>query len=158
MAGFDAVEFADRLVIALDKMEMSQSRLATALGISRSTVTGWIRHRKLPDAYLIAQLCRVLHCSADWLLGVSEGAERQVGDIKWVEQTLPYLNDLQREQLDYGLQLFNRLLTESGDLANDWRTARFALQAVLHSGAIRLLQVGRNVAYEQALRDRFPTL
>jgi DNA-binding transcriptional regulator LsrR (DeoR family) len=158
---FSASDFANRLMQALDKQHLSQSQLAAALGVSRSTVTGWIRHRKLPDAYLIHHLCGALRCSADWLLGISESTEKQdsFGKIKWAEQTLPFLNDFQREQIDFGIRLFNSLLTENRpELTNDWRTMRFALQAVLHAGAIRLLQVVRHTTYEEAIKERYPSL
>lgn len=158
---FSATDFATRLILALEKQHMSQSQLAAALGVSRSTVTGWIRHQKLPDAYLVHYLCRALQCSADWLLGISKSTEKQdaFGKIKWAEQALPFLNDAQREQIDYGVRLFNALLTEDRpELQVDWRTMRFALQAALQSGAVRVLGVVRHTAYEEQIRQCYPAL
>src|SRR3954468_8234291 len=98
---FQAVEFAHRLVSILDAQQMSQSQLATALGVSRSTVTGWIRHQKLPDAYLIHALCVALQCSADWLLGLAQSDEKRdySSRILWTEHLSPLLTDVQRESL-----------------------------------------------------------
>src|SRR4051794_35617325 len=112
-------EFATRLTQLLEQNLISQSRLASAMGVSRSTVTGWLRYGKLPDAYLLRQLCRALHCSADWLLGLETNIEKQdtSGGIRWQEQIPPFVEDWQREQIDYGIRLFNLLVTENRSAA-----------------------------------------
>jgi DNA-binding transcriptional regulator LsrR (DeoR family) len=162
---FSAQAFAARLTQLLEQRTMSQSRLAESLGVSRSTITGWLRYGKLPDAYLLNKLCAVLHCSADWLLGLATHAEKQDGSggIRWIEQITPYIQEAQRAQIEYGIRLFNLLVVEnrsaeSAASETNWQTLRFAIQAALRSGAIRLVQVARNEAQETALKQRYPFL
>jgi DNA-binding transcriptional regulator LsrR (DeoR family) len=157
--------FADRLSALLDQRGISQSQLAGRLAVSRSTITGWLRYGKLPDADLIARLCRELACPSDWLLGIASPIERQnpSGKIRWLEQTPPGATSAQTEQLAYGIRLFNLFMTENRSAAEVRRAhnaqyIRAALQAALRSGAIRLLSVARSTDLETALRGRYPRL
>jgi DNA-binding transcriptional regulator LsrR (DeoR family) len=157
--------FAERLSALLDQREISQSQLAGRLAVSRSTITGWLRYGKLPDADLIARLCRELACPSDWLLGIASPVERQnaSGRIRWLEQIPPGANPAQTEQLEYGIRLFNLFISENRSAAEVRRVhnaqyIRAALQAALRSGAIRLLHVARSAELEAALRGRYPRL
>jgi len=162
---FQAVEFAHRLVSILDAQQMSQSQLAVALGVSRSTVTGWIRHQKLPDAYLVHGLCVALQCSADWLLGLAQSSEKRdlSSRIRWTEQLPPLLTDAQHESLTVGLRFFNQVMTHDSvpcaTLDHEMLPSiRAALQAVFRSGAIRLTHIARHSAYEARIKELYPTL
>jgi DNA-binding transcriptional regulator LsrR (DeoR family) len=157
--------FTQRLAALLAERGMSQNQLALLLGISRSTVTGWLRYGKLPDAGLLAALCRELKCSSDWLLGLPTQVEKanSSGTIRWVEQIPPYVGDFQREQLGYGVKLFNLIVGENraaDEMANAYngQTVRFALQSALRSGAIRLSHVARSEALEDQIKRRYPFL
>ncbi len=158
---FTVTGFAERLQAALAQQSMSQSQLATMLGVSRSTVTSWVRYGTLPDAGLLGKLCDSLGCSADWLLGLKTHIEKQdaPGSLHWVEQIPPLIRGVQREQIEYGIRLFNLLVMENRS-AEEVRaaTGRLVLQAALRSGAIRLTQVKRNVALEDGIRARYPGL
>ncbi|MBZ0280101.1 MAG: helix-turn-helix domain-containing protein [Anaerolineae bacterium] len=158
---FTVTGFAGRLQAALAQQGMSQSQLATVLGVSRSTVTSWVRYGTLPDAGLLGKLCDSLRCSADWLLGLKTHIEKQdvPESLHWVEQIPPLISGVQREQIEYGIRLFNLLVTENRS-AEEVRAAngRLALQAALRSGAIRLTQVKRNAALEDGIRARYPGL
>jgi len=143
---FDSAAFAERLILALDRQHMSQSQLAAALGVSRSTITGWIRHHKLPDAFLIYQLCGALRCTADWLLGL-EAKPIDSGKIRWAESALPVASP--------GIDSFRRIVNgESVPSASDWQLAQFALR----SGVVRVQHVERNPAHEAAIKGRYPSL
>ncbi len=162
---FTVIGFADRLNNTLQSQGMSQSQLAARLGISRSTLTGWLRYGKLPDGVLLARVCDELGISADWLLGMQTQAEQQnaSGTIRWIEQMPPYIHDFQREQLEQGIQLFHHFVVENraaSEVRNTYHPqyVRAALQAVLRSGAIRLLSVARNMALETELKRRYPLL
>lgn len=48
---------------------MTQEELADRLGITAQAVSKWERGLSLPDATFLQSLCRILHCSADALLG-----------------------------------------------------------------------------------------
>lgn len=158
-------EFAQRLQNLLEQNHISQSQLAQKLMVSRSTVTGWLRYGKLPDAGLLAQLCATLGCSADWLLGLSTHIEKQNADgsVRWLEQIPPYIQGFQREQIDYGLRLFNQFVTENrsaGEIRNAFNHQHIgaALQAALRSGAIRLTHVARDETLEAQLKQAYPVL
>lgn len=156
--------FAERLQFLLDDRQMSQSQLAQAIGVSRSTVTGWLKYHKLPDALLVAALCRALGCSADWLLGLALQHQRQTpgGEIHWSEQPLPLGTDPQRDQIAYGARLFRQML--DGPPPHPYpheahaRTVAAAVQAALRSGAIRLTQAARRPDLEARLQAAFPAL
>lgn len=161
----EAADFAERLAALLARQHVSQSALAGQMGVSRSTVTGWLKYGKLPDAALVASLCRALGCSADWLLGLTTHASGQTpdGGIRWAETPLDAATTAQREQLTVGLRLFRQMLTaaprEREPAGEDHaRAVAVALQAVMRSGAVRLLHVARRDDLESALRERFPVL
>jgi DNA-binding transcriptional regulator LsrR (DeoR family) len=142
---------------------MSQSQLANALGVSRSTVTGWILHQKLPDAYLIHSLCVALQCSADWLLGLAQGPEKRdlSSRIRWIEQLPPILTDTQRESLTMGQRFFDQMMTQETHVSFEHDTSpavRSALQAVFRTGAIRLTHIARHSTYESRLKALYPNL
>jgi DNA-binding transcriptional regulator LsrR (DeoR family) len=162
---FNKTAFAQRIEERLGQMGLSQNQLAEALAISRSTVTGWLRYGKLPDAQILAQLCYVLDCPADWLLGMERRTEKSdpTGKIRWHEALPPYLRGFQREQVEQGMQLFNRLVgnEERGEgviTDHNLQYLQFAIQAALRSGAIRINHVERASRHEEALKARYPNL
>jgi DNA-binding transcriptional regulator LsrR (DeoR family) len=162
---FDKQEFARRIQERLAQLGMSQNQLAEALQISRSTVTGWLRYGKLPDAYLLAQVCRELDCSADWILGLERRTEKTdaAGKIHWQEHIPAYVTGFQREQIEQGISLFNRLM---GNEQHENRVItdqnlqylQFAIQAALRSGALHITHVERNMGYEDRIKQKYPTL
>lgn len=140
--------FGDRLAQLLTQHGISQNRLAQQLGISRSTVTGWIKHGTLPDAGLLKMLCEALDCSADWLIGVGQQREKQdaAGVIHWAEEIPPFIPDVQREPIEHGLRLFHGLVNETHTAPE------------IRSGAIRLTAVTRATNLEHRLREKYPFL
>ena len=64
-----------RIAEALRGKDLTQTALAKRLGAGKSTVTGWIQGRTQPDLVVVAQICAILGCHTDWLLGL-EGARR----------------------------------------------------------------------------------
>lgn len=148
--------FVQRLTQLLTARSMSQSQLAAALGVSRSTVTGWIRHQKLPDAYLIHGICQALRCSADWLLDLSDKQDAS-GRIRWTEYDPPITPD--RARLRDGLALFQQMMAGTAKpTAQNQSQARALLQAVFRAGMVRLLHVARHEAYEEQLEALYPHL
>jgi DNA-binding transcriptional regulator LsrR (DeoR family) len=162
---FTVIGFADRLIATLQAQGISQSQLAMRLGISRSTLTGWLRYGKLPDGILLARVCDELGISADWLLGIQAQGEQQnaSGAIRWIEHMPPYVHDFQREQLEQGIEFFRHFVVENraaSEVRNVYHPqyVRAALQALLRSGAVRLVNVGRNTDLENELKRRYPFL
>ena len=47
---------------------MTQDELGGRVGVSKQTVSGWEHDRRAPDADNLRELCKVLDCTADYLL------------------------------------------------------------------------------------------
>ncbi len=71
-----AALFRDRLAEAMTAKGLSQSALARATGVDRSTVSQLLSPgKRMPNAQLAADCAQALGISADWLLGLSERPE-----------------------------------------------------------------------------------
>lgn len=72
-----AQTFRTRLSQALDAKHATQSALARAAGVDRSTISQLLKDQgaRLPNAQLVAECAAHLGVSADWLLGLSERPE-----------------------------------------------------------------------------------
>ena len=77
-----AATFRERLARAMDDRDMTQSGLARAVGVDRSTVSQLLSRQvpRLPNAQVAAECAMALGVSADWLLGLSDRRE-QAADI-----------------------------------------------------------------------------
>jgi transcriptional regulator with XRE-family HTH domain len=51
---------------------MTQEDLGRALGVKKQTMSGWEHDASKPNANYIRELCRVLGCSADYLLELTD--------------------------------------------------------------------------------------
>ncbi len=74
--------FRKRLMLAMDRGQMSRSALARRTGVDRSTIGQLLKDDlpRLPNAQLAADAAAVLRVSSDWLLGLTNRPERP-GDI-----------------------------------------------------------------------------
>jgi transcriptional regulator with XRE-family HTH domain len=69
--------FRDRLGRAVTARGWTQSRLAREVGVDRSTISALLAPgKRLPNAQLAADCASALQVSSDWLLGLTEQAER----------------------------------------------------------------------------------
>jgi transcriptional regulator with XRE-family HTH domain len=77
-----ATRFRDRLRNAMEVGATSQSALARAVGVDRSTISQLLAGTttRLPNAQVVAECAQALGVSADWLLGLTERPERP-GDL-----------------------------------------------------------------------------
>lgn len=73
-----ATQFRERLSRSLADRGMTQSGLARAVGVDRSTISQLLGDEgaRLPNAQVVAECAAALGVSADWLLGLSERPER----------------------------------------------------------------------------------
>lgn len=60
--------------------QMSQSVLGGRIGVSKQAICNWEKGRSNPDAEDIRNLCLVLGCTADYLLGLADDPS---GHVKW---------------------------------------------------------------------------
>lgn len=70
--------FRTRLSAAMAEQSVTQSALARAIGVDRSTVSQLLADTgaRLPNAQIVGEAAAFLGVSADWLLGLSERPER----------------------------------------------------------------------------------
>ncbi len=70
--------FRDRLAQAMTDRGMTQSGLARAVGVDRSTISQLLTDQgaRLPNAQVVAECAAALSVSADWFLGLTERPER----------------------------------------------------------------------------------
>jgi len=69
--------FRDRLTAAIDQHGETQSGLARAIAVDRSTVSQLLTNHgaRLPNAHIVASCAAHLGVSADWLLGLTDRPE-----------------------------------------------------------------------------------
>ncbi|NHB78515.1 helix-turn-helix domain-containing protein [Rhodobacter calidifons] len=73
--------FRQRLAEAMAARKVSQSALARACGVDRSTISALLQDgTRMPNAQLAADCARALGISADWLLGLS-GRPEPIADL-----------------------------------------------------------------------------
>ena len=58
----------ERIALARKKAGLSQEQLGEMLGVSRQAVSKWESSQTNPDVAYVAQMCRLLEVSSDWLL------------------------------------------------------------------------------------------
>lgn len=56
---------------------LNQEQLGGLVGVSKQTISGWENDRSKPDANYIRKLCKVLDCSADYLLELTDDYRRE---------------------------------------------------------------------------------
>lgn len=66
------INTANRIKELRQKNNMTQTEMAQKLYITRSSVNAWEMAVSIPSTEKIIELCRLLHTSADYLLGLSE--------------------------------------------------------------------------------------
>lgn len=66
----DCRSFEKRMIIVLEKRNMSQRELAKLIGITEVTMSRYINGERIPNITILTMICKVLNISADWLLGL----------------------------------------------------------------------------------------
>lgn len=64
----------ERIALARKQAGLSQEQLGEKLGVSRQAVSKWESEQTNPDVAYVAQMCRLLGVSSDWLLLGEESA------------------------------------------------------------------------------------
>jgi antitoxin component HigA of HigAB toxin-antitoxin module len=64
--------FGNRLRYALDSRGMKHNHLAKITGLTAPTISTYVNGQRTPRADHIVVICKALHISADWLLGMVE--------------------------------------------------------------------------------------
>ena len=66
------VQTADLIRELREKNYMTQSELAKRLSITRSSVNAWEMSLSIPSSKILPELCKVLHTTSDYLLGMDD--------------------------------------------------------------------------------------
>ena len=64
--------FTRRLRVALFEADVRQQELAAAVGVLPPAVSAWTNGSSLPGLDKIPVICRALHVSPAWLLGMTD--------------------------------------------------------------------------------------
>lgn len=65
-------KFAERLKELRTESEMSQTQLATILGVNQRTISNWEKEIRKPDFDMLMKIATTLDVSIDYLLGLCE--------------------------------------------------------------------------------------
>ncbi len=88
----DAATFGDRLAAAREMAGLSQSELASRLGVKPSVILAWEEDLKEPRANRLQMLSGMLNISLSWLLtGKGDGIEGPVDDEAFSDHTVQLL-------------------------------------------------------------------
>lgn len=91
---YDRTQFGKRLREARENTGLTQSMLATRLGVRQGTISAYECGQRLPDVELLAMFAQTLNVNADWLLfGEAQQKSNNVENIT-AEQWLKYFYDL----------------------------------------------------------------
>lgn len=69
-------EFASRLRFAIERSGMQQKNLAAAIKLSPARLSNYVNGHSEPSLDILSLLCRELHVSADYLLGLSDAIQQ----------------------------------------------------------------------------------
>lgn len=61
-------EIQTRIVDAMKQSDMSQAKIAAAIGVSQQSVSRYINGKKLPGLDTLANLCKLLGLDANYIL------------------------------------------------------------------------------------------
>lgn len=111
---FTAAVFCSRLKSARIKAKLSQTELADRVGRPQTRISSYETGRTMPDAQTLADICRVIGVSADWLLFGTEAEEKQeakkeINGGDWADYMLrlvenPPTQSIFEDDLDGGFQ------------------------------------------------------
>lgn len=55
------------------QLGMSQEKLSECLNVSRETISNWEQgNTVIPSSFVVKMAKEIFHCTADWLLGLSD--------------------------------------------------------------------------------------
>ncbi|WP_165170174.1 helix-turn-helix transcriptional regulator [Adlercreutzia sp. ZJ242] len=61
-----------RIAFARKAAQLNQAELGREIGVSGQTISNWETARYVPSASDVVALSKTLHCSSDFLLGLSD--------------------------------------------------------------------------------------
>lgn len=79
----ERLDFGNRILRIRQNKNMTQEKLAARIGVTPQALSRWERGQSFPDIVMLADLCRILEVSADYLLGMDreEIWDKEGGEI-----------------------------------------------------------------------------
>lgn len=71
---------SERLIFLMENMDMKQTELAERIGISKQSLYKYLHCKCEPRAEIIARMAKVLHTSADYIVGLTNDSAPRVTD------------------------------------------------------------------------------
>lgn len=97
-------EFGKSILCLRQNANMTQEELALRMGVTPQAISKWERGQSLPDITLFIGLCKALNVSADTLLGLEKGTEKD--DDSYPEEVLKNIRfSLEPLVLSFGEEL-----------------------------------------------------
>ena len=102
-------EFGKSILCLRQNANMTQEELALRMGVTPQAISKWERGQSLPDISIFTELCKAMNVSADTLLGLEKGTEKD--DDSYPEEVLKNIRfSLEPLVLSFGKDLVEIIL------------------------------------------------
>lgn len=108
------LDLGSRILELRQNKNMTQGELAGRLGVTPQALSKWERNQSVPDVLILADLCRMLGVSADYLLGIESSKITETGDAKMQDEIWTELrNCIEPLELVFGEKLVSVFVDNS---------------------------------------------
>lgn len=109
----EQLDFGSKISQLRQNKNMTQEELAGRVGVTPQALSRWERNQSLPDMILLADLCRILETSADYLLGTEHKKSSENADSGMQQEMWSCLrNCLEPLELIFGEKLVPAFLNQ----------------------------------------------
>ena len=134
---FEVMEqVAERIRRRIAEMDVNQSDIAKAAGLSSQRFGNYVQGTRTPDIFVLARIARVLGVSTDWLLGLNEAGAVEIKPVVLALLGLEGLPPERAEAIASTVQAALRILAglpDEGGIALRSRTAALAAWQARHA-------------------------
>ena len=123
--------FAERISLLRNEKGLTQTELATKIGISRQSITLYENHARVPDIEILARFARFFEVTADYLVGLTDN---RTSENSAIGKQLG-LSDAAIERL-YSYEYVNQIFELPLDIYED-RRHRLNMEAVKNDEQLR---------------------
>ncbi|MDR1558131.1 MAG: helix-turn-helix transcriptional regulator [Clostridiales bacterium] len=115
------MEFKERIKELRTEKSLTQTQLASVLEKSEAAIRAWESGRTKPDADTLIRLSDIFHCSADFILGLSDRRETAVTSApdNPASSAVYRVNSLSGSERAYILDIFEQVLGCLEQFKND---------------------------------------
>lgn len=110
----DSINLGRRISECRQNIGMTQEELAGRIGVTPQALSKWERNQSVPDVLLLVDLCHILKCSLDYLLGTQSHNLTENNDEKSQNEIWKNLrNCLEPLELTFGKDLVPAFMDDS---------------------------------------------